>query len=218
MRSFAENSRQAVDQDDNANKDLTMKIDFNKSDGLVPVVIQDNQTLEVLMLGYMNAEALAKTQTEQKVTFFSRSKNRLWTKGEESGNFLMVDSLSVDCDNDTILIKATPKGPTCHTGSRSCFKTDFNQNFIFELEKIIADRYENPVEGSYINKMQTKGLNKIAQKVGEEGVETVIAALAETKTDLINEASDLIFHLLFLLKEKDLSIKDIAENLKQRHK
>ncbi len=183
----------------------------------VPVVIQDNQTLEVLMLGYMNAEALEKTQSEGKVTFFSRSKNRLWTKGEESGNFLIVNSLATDCDNDTILIKATPAGPTCHTGSRSCFNTDFNQNFIFELEKIIADRYENPVEGSYINKMQAKGLNKIAQKVGEEGVETVIAALAETKTDLINEASDLIFHLLFLLKEKDLSIKDIAENLKKRH-
>lgn len=194
------------------------EVDFSKTDGLVPVVIQDNQTLEVLMLGYMNAEALTKTQAEQKVTFFSRSKNRLWTKGEESGNFLMVASMSIDCDNDTILIKATPIGPTCHTGSRSCFKTDFNQNFIFELEKIIADRYENPVEGSYINKMQAKGLNKIAQKVGEEGVETVIAALAETREDLIGEASDLIFHLLFLLKEKELSIKDIAENLKQRHK
>lgn len=194
------------------------QIDFSKTDGLVPVVIQDGQTLEVLMLGYMNAEALAKTQSEGKVTFFSRSKNRLWTKGEESGNFLMVKSLALDCDNDTILIKATPAGPTCHTGSRSCFKTDFNQNFIFELEKIIADRYENPVEGSYINKMQAKGLNKIAQKVGEEGVETVIAALAETRTDLVNEASDLIFHLLFLLKEKDLSIKDIAENLEKRHR
>lgn len=194
------------------------QINFSKTDGLVPVVIQDGQTLEVLMLGYMNAEALAKTQSEGKVTFFSRSKNRLWTKGEESGNFLTVKSLALDCDNDTILIKATPAGPTCHTGSRSCFKTDFNQNFIFELEKIIADRYENPVEGSYINKMQAKGLNKIAQKVGEEGVETVIAALAETRTDLVNEASDLIFHLLFLLKEKDLSIKDIAENLEKRHR
>ena len=200
--------------------DIT-QVDFGKTPPVggwgVPVVIQDNQTLEVLMLGYMNAEALEKTQLEGKVTFFSRSKNRLWTKGEESGNFLMVNSLAIDCDNDTILIKATPAGPTCHTGSRSCFNTDFNQNFIFELEKIIADRYENPVEGSYINKMQAKGLNKIAQKVGEEGVETVIAALAETKTDLINEASDLIFHLLFLLKEKDLSIKDIAENLQKRH-
>lgn len=196
----------------------TNQIDFTKTDGLVPVVVQDDQTLEVLMLGYMNTEAFEKTQQEGKVTFFSRSKNRLWTKGEESGNFLFVQSIALDCDNDTILIKANPVGPTCHTGSRSCFKTDFNQNFIFELENIINDRYENPVEGSYVNKMRGKGLNKIAQKVGEEGVETVIAALAETREDLINEASDLVFHLMFLLKEKGLSIKDIAENLEKRHK
>jgi len=195
-----------------------MNIDFNKGDGLVPVVIQDERTLEVLMLGYMNAEALEKTQTEGQVTFFSRSKNRLWTKGETSNNFLYVKELFVDCDNDTILIKADAVGPTCHTGSRSCFKTEFNQNFIFELENIITDRYENPVEGSYINKMRSKGLNKIAQKVGEEGVETVIAALAETEEEFIGEASDLVFHLLFLLKEKGLSIQDIAKNLESRHK
>ncbi|RZJ79220.1 MAG: bifunctional phosphoribosyl-AMP cyclohydrolase/phosphoribosyl-ATP diphosphatase HisIE [Flavobacterium sp.] len=195
-----------------------MNIDFDKGEGLVPVIIQDHQTLEVLMLGYMNAEAFEKTQNEEKVTFFSRSKNRLWTKGEESGNFLHVKSIDIDCDNDTILIKANPVGPTCHTGSRSCFKTDFNQNFIFELENIINYRYENPVEGSYINKMRAKGLNKIAQKVGEEGVETVIAALAETEDDLIGEASDLLFHLMFLLKEKGLSIKDIAKKLESRHK
>ena len=195
-----------------------MKIDFNKSDGLVPVVIQDEQTLEVLMLGYMNAEAFEKTEKEGKVTFFSRSKNRLWTKGEESGNFLLVKSMHIDCDNDTILIKAKPAGPTCHTGSRSCFNTKYNQHFIFELENIITDRYENPVEGSYINKMRTKGLNKIAQKVGEEGVETVIAALAETEEEFIGEASDLLFHLMFLLKEKGLSIHNIATNLEKRHK
>ncbi len=195
-----------------------MKLDFDKSDGLVPVVIQDNQTLEVLMLGYMNAEAFEKTQKEKKVTFFSRSKNRLWTKGEESGNFLAVKSIHIDCDNDTILIKAKPVGPTCHTGSRSCFNTDFNQNFLFELEKIITDRYENPIEGSYINKMRNKGLNKIAQKVGEEGVETVIAALAETDEDFVNEASDLVFHLLFLLKEKGKTLEDIAVNLEKRHR
>lgn len=198
------------------------QVDFGKtptSGGWgVPVIVQDNQTLEVLMLGYMNAEALEKTQQEGKVTFFSRSKNRLWTKGEESGNFLFVNSIALDCDNDTILIKANPVGPTCHTGSRSCFKTNYNQNFIFELENIINDRYENPVEGSYINKMRKKGLNKIAQKVGEEGVETVIAALAETREDLIGEASDLVFHLMFLLKEKGLSLRDIAENLEKRHK
>jgi phosphoribosyl-ATP pyrophosphohydrolase/phosphoribosyl-AMP cyclohydrolase len=193
-------------------------LDWDKTAGLLPVIIQDYKTLEVLMLGYMNAEALKKTQTEGKVTFFSRSKNRLWTKGETSNNFLFVKELFVDCDNDTILIKADAVGPTCHTGSRSCFKTDFNQNFIFELENIINDRYENPVEGSYINKMRGKGLNKIAQKVGEEGVETVIAALAETEEELIGEASDLVFHLLFLLKEKGLSIQDIAKNLEKRHK
>ncbi|MBT2564054.1 bifunctional phosphoribosyl-AMP cyclohydrolase/phosphoribosyl-ATP diphosphatase HisIE [Pedobacter sp. ISL-68] len=195
----------------------TNSLDWDKTAGLLPVIIQDYKTLEVLMLGYMNAEALEKTQAEGKVTFFSRAKNRLWTKGETSNNFLFVKELFVDCDNDTILIKADAVGPTCHTGSRSCFKTDFNQNFIFELENIINDRYENPVEGSYINKMRNKGLNKIAQKVGEEGVETVIAALAETEEELIGEASDLVFHLLFLLKEKGLSIQDIAKNLEKRH-
>lgn len=195
----------------------TSSLDWDKTAGLLPVIIQDYKTLEVLMLGYMNAEALEKTQAEGKVTFFSRSKNRLWTKGETSNNFLYVKELFVDCDHDTILIKADAVGPTCHTGSRSCFKTDYNQNFIFELENIINDRYENPVEGSYINKMRNKGLNKIAQKVGEEGVETVIAALAETEEELIGEASDLVFHLLFLLKEKGLSIQDIAKNLEKRH-
>jgi phosphoribosyl-AMP cyclohydrolase / phosphoribosyl-ATP pyrophosphohydrolase len=195
-----------------------MYIDFNKTDGLVPVVIQDNQTLEVLMLGYMNQEAYDKTVKENIVTFFSRSKNRLWTKGETSNNFLHVISIHLDCDNDTLLIKVKADGPTCHTGNRSCFNTNYNQNFILQLEQIIADRYENPVEGSYVNKLRQKGLNKIAQKVGEEGVETVIAALAETETDLINESSDLIFHLLVLLREKGLSLDTIAKNLAERHK
>ncbi len=195
-----------------------MNIDFNKTDGLVPVIIQDEQTLEVLMLGYMNQEAYDKTVQENIVTFFSRSKNRLWTKGETSNNFLHVKHISIDCDNDTLLIKVKADGPTCHTGDRSCFKTDYNQNFILQLEQIIADRYEHPQEGSYVNKLRTKGLNKIAQKVGEEGVETVIAALAETETDLINESSDLIFHLLVLLREKGLSLEQIARNLEERHK
>ncbi|MES3018632.1 MAG: bifunctional phosphoribosyl-AMP cyclohydrolase/phosphoribosyl-ATP diphosphatase HisIE [Bacteroidota bacterium] len=194
-----------------------MKIDFNKGDGLVPVIIQDEKTLEVLMLGYMNDEAYQKTSSENKVTFFSRTKNRLWTKGEESGNFLNVISIKEDCDNDTLLIKVKPEGPTCHTGSRSCFDTEYNQNFIFELENIIADRYTNPVESSYINKLRGKGLNKIAQKVGEEGVETVIAALNETENDFINEASDLVFHLLVLMKEKNVSLETIAKNLANRH-
>jgi phosphoribosyl-ATP pyrophosphohydrolase/phosphoribosyl-AMP cyclohydrolase len=195
-----------------------MIIDFEKSDGLVPVVIQDVQTLEVLMLGYMNQEAWTKTQEEGKVTFFSRSKNRLWTKGESSGNFLYVKESHVDCDNDTLLIKVMPEGPTCHTGSRSCFKTDYNQNFLFELENIIADRYANPSDASYVNRLRAKGLNKIAQKVGEEGVETVIAALTETDVDFVNESSDLLFHLLVLLKEKGKTLQDIAVNLEGRNK
>ena len=195
-----------------------MNIDFDKTNGLVPVIIQDEQTLEVLMLGYMNQEAYDKTVQENIVTFFSRSKNRLWTKGETSKNYLHIKSMNIDCDHDTLLIKVEADGPTCHTGSRSCFKTDYNQNFILQLENIIADRYEHPVEGSYVNKLRNKGLNKIAQKVGEEGVETVIAALAETENDLVNESSDLVFHLLVLLKEKGLTLGQIAKNLEQRHK
>ncbi|PRY52690.1 phosphoribosyl-ATP pyrophosphatase /phosphoribosyl-AMP cyclohydrolase [Arcticibacter pallidicorallinus] len=195
-----------------------MSIDFNKGEGLVPVIIQDFQSLEVLMLGYMNEEAFAKTEAEGKVTFYSRSKNRLWTKGEESGNFLYVKNIAIDCDQDTILIKADPVGPTCHTGSRSCFSSEYNQNFIFKLEQIIADRYANPQESSYVNRLREKGLNKIAQKVGEEGVETVIAALNETEFDFINESSDLVFHLLVLLREKNVSLEQIAKNLESRHK
>src|ERR1700761_5715754 len=196
-----------------------MNIDFNKSaDGLVPVIIQDEQTLEVLMLGYMNREAYEKTVAENIVTFFSRSKNRLWTKGEISQHFLHVKSIHEDCDNDTLLIKVKADGPTCHTGSRSCFNTEYNQNFILQLEQIIGDRYEHPQEGSYVNKLRGKGLNKIAQKVGEEGVETVIAALAQTETEMIDETSDLVFHLLVLLREKGLSLETIAKNLEDRHK
>ena len=192
-------------------------IDFEKGNGLVPVIVQDFQTLEVLMLGYMNEEAWGKTQQDKKVTFFSRTKNRLWTKGEESGNFLEVKSYHIDCDHDTVLIKAKPVGPTCHTGSRSCFNTPYNHNFIAELERIIQNRYDFPSEESYVNRLRAKGLNKIAQKVGEEAVETVIAALAETETDFINEASDLMFHLIVLLREKGLSLETIAKNLEARH-
>lgn len=192
-------------------------LDFSKSDGLVPVIVQDAQTLEVLMLGYMNEEAWQKTQAEKRVTFFSRSKNRLWTKGEESGNFLEVVGLHIDCDKDTVLIKARPVGPTCHTGSRSCFNTDFNQNFLLELERIIKHRYEFPSDESYVNRLRSKGINKIAQKVGEEAVETVIAALTETEHDFINETSDLLFHLLVLLREKGISLETIAKNLEGRH-
>ena len=195
-----------------------MNIDFDKSNGLVPVVIQDVQTLEVLMLGYMNEEAWTKTQSEGIVTFFSRTKNRLWTKGESSGHFLHVKETYLDCDQDTLLIKVAPVGPTCHTGNRSCFNTPYNQNFILQLQNIIADRYANPSEESYVNSLRKKGINKIAQKVGEEGVETVIAALNETDVDFVNESSDLIFHLLVLLQEKGKTLEDIALNLESRHK
>ncbi len=194
-----------------------MTIDFNKGEGLVPVIIQDYQTLEVLMLGYMNQEAWEKTQAEQKVTFFSRRKGRLWTKGEESGNFLHVKSMHIDCDQDTILILVDPVGPTCHTGSRSCFKTEFNQNFLLQLERIVQHRIDFPSEESYVNRLRGRGINKIAQKVGEEAVETVIAALTETDTDFINETSDLLFHLIVLLKEKGMSLETIAKNLESRH-
>ena len=172
----------------------------------------------MLMMGYMNQEAYDKTVKDNIVTFFSRSKNRLWTKGETSNNFLHVKSIALDCDNDTLLIKVKADGPTCHTGARSCFNTEYNQNFILQLEQIVNDRYENPKEGSYVNKLREKGLNKIAQKVGEEAVETVIAALAQTETDMINESSDLVFHLIVLLREKGLSLETIAKNLESRHK
>lgn len=194
-----------------------MNIDFSKGDGLVPVVIQDAQTLEVLMLGYMNEEAWKKTEAEKKVTFFSRSKNRLWTKGEESGNFLHVVSSHLDCDQDTILLLVNPVGPTCHTGSRSCFQTEFNQNFLFQLERIIQHRIDFPSDESYVNRLRGRGINKIAQKVGEEAVETVIAALRETDMDFINESSDLLFHLLVLLKEKGMGLETVAKNLESRH-
>ena len=192
-------------------------VDFEKGNGLVPVIVQDFQTLEVLMLGYMNEEAWQKTQEDKKVTFYSRSKKRLWTKGEESGNFLHVKSYYIDCDKDTILIKAAPVGPTCHTGSRSCFQTEYGANFIMELERIINHRYDFPSEESYVNRLRARGINKIAQKVGEEAVETVIAALAETEIDFVNETSDLLFHLIVLLKEKGLSLAAIAKNLEGRH-
>jgi len=192
-------------------------VDFEKQNGLIPVIVQDAQTLEVLMLGYMNQEAWEKTRAEGRVTFYSRSKNRLWTKGEESGNFLQVVSTHIDCDQDTILIRANPEGPTCHTGARSCFGTEYNQNFLLELERIVRRRYDFPSGESYVNRLRGKGLNKIAQKVGEEAVETVIAALAETERDFINEASDLVFHLTVLLREKGIDLKTIARNLEERH-
>jgi phosphoribosyl-ATP pyrophosphohydrolase/phosphoribosyl-AMP cyclohydrolase len=197
-----------------------MAPNFNKSDnGLLPVVIQDNLTNVVLMLGYMNAEAFEKTKKENRVTFFSRSKNRLWTKGEESKNYLDVNSILIDCDQDTILIKATPHGPTCHTGDDTCFKEKNNsENFLFELETIIRERKNNPSDTSYTSSLFKKGINKIAQKVGEEAVEVVIEAKDDNRSLFLNEASDLLYHYLILLQAKDASLNDIITVLKERDK
>ncbi|MFT7331234.1 MAG: phosphoribosyl-ATP pyrophosphohydrolase/phosphoribosyl-AMP cyclohydrolase [Roseivirga sp.] len=192
-------------------------IDFTKGDGLVPVIIQNVNTLQVLMLGYMNEEAYTKTSKENRVTFFSRSKNRLWTKGEESGNFLAVKDIQIDCDNDTILIKAVPKGPTCHTGSTSCFKEETSKGFLYELEQIIHQRIDENDEESYTNKLYKRGINKVAQKVGEEAVELVIEA-KDNDADLFkNEAADLMYHYLILLKAKGFNLTDIEEILSERN-
>jgi phosphoribosyl-AMP cyclohydrolase / phosphoribosyl-ATP pyrophosphohydrolase len=194
-----------------------MKIDFNKEDnGLVPVIVQNNNTLQVLMLGYMNDTAFFKTQKEQRVTFFSRSKNRLWTKGEDSGNFLDVNDIQIDCDNDTILIKATPLGPTCHKGSTSCFSEETAKGFVYELEETINQRIDNNDENSYTNQLFKRGINKIAQKVGEEAVELVIEAKDDDENLFKNEAADLMYHYLILLKAKGLKLKDIEKVLKDR--
>ena len=195
-----------------------MDIDFTKGDGLVPVIIQNFNTLQVLMLGYMNAEAYTKTKAENRVTFFSRSKNRLWTKGEESGNFLVVKDIQIDCDNDTILIKADPQGPTCHTGSTSCFKEETAKGFVYELEQTINERIETNDANSYTNKLYKSGINKVAQKVGEEAVELVIEA-KDNDADLFkNEAADLLYHYLILLKAKGFRLENIEALLKSRQR
>jgi len=193
-------------------------IDFNKGNGLVPAVIQDYSTLQVLMLGYMNEEAFRKTQQEGKVTFFSRSRNRLWTKGETSGNFLIVKEIIIDCDNDALLIKADPSGPVCHTGTKSCFGEETSKGFIYKLEQIINQRVDNNIGESYTNKLFRKGINKVAQKVGEEAVELIIEAKDDDPELFKNEAADLLYHLLILLKTKKVSFSDIEEILKSRHK
>ena len=196
------------------------KIDFNKGDGLVPVIIQHYKTNTVLMLGYMNEEALQKTKEIGKATFFSRSKKRLWTKGETSGNYLIVKDILSDCDKDTILIKANPIGPTCHTGSDTCFNEviDSNNDFLYQLEKIIADRKNNPTDKSYTASLFKKGINKIAQKVGEEAVEIVIEAKDNNDDLFLNEGADLLFHYLILLQAKGFELKNIVKVLEDRHK
>lgn len=193
-------------------------IDFEKGNGLVPAVIQDNTTLQVLMVGYMNREALAKTRKEGRVTFFSRSRNCLWTKGETSGNFLIVKEITADCDNDTLLIKVNPTGPACHTGSKSCFGEESSKGFVYELEQVIHQRIDENVADSYTNKLFRRGINKVAQKVGEEAVEVVIEAKDNNIELFKNEAADLLYHLLILLKTKDVLLSDIEEVLRGRHK
>jgi phosphoribosyl-ATP pyrophosphohydrolase/phosphoribosyl-AMP cyclohydrolase len=198
-----------------------MNINFNKSqEGLVPAIIQDATTNQVLMLGYMNDEAYKKTLEIQKVTFFSRSKNRLWTKGEESGNFLALVSIKIDCDNDTLLIKVNPAGPTCHKGSDTCWNEENNTTygFLSSLEEIIKERRATAdTEKSYVASLFKEGINKIAQKVGEEAVETIIEAKDDNDLLFLNEASDLLFHYLILLQAKGFTLDDIVKNLKGRH-
>ena len=195
-----------------------MKLDFAKGDGLIPVIIQDAMTNKVLMLGYMNEAALDKTKLEGKVTFFSRSKQRLWTKGETSGNFLHVVNIAQDCDEDTLLIKVNPVGPVCHTGADTCFKeTNKTDNFLLHLESVIQDRKNNPSEKSYTTSLFKKGINKVAQKVGEEAVELVIEAKDDDKELFMGEAADLMYHYLVLLAAKDYELKEVIEVLKKRH-
>ena len=195
-----------------------MRINYEKyADGLVPAIVQDAETNRVLMLGFMNAEAFEKTQTSGKVTFYSRSRHKLWTKGETSGNFLHVQSVALDCDADTVLIKANPSGAVCHTGADTCFdERNESENFLFELEKTIRDRRANPSDNSYTTKLFRKGINKIAQKVGEEAIELVIEAKDNDDELFKNEAADLFYHLLVLFAEKEVALKDVLETLKQR--
>ena len=199
-------------------------LDFSKGDGLIPAIIQDAETYQVLMLGYMNEQALKKTLDEGKVTFYSRSKQRLWTKGETSGNYLNLVDIQQDCDDDTLLILADPAGPTCHTGHTSCFfQKEFKPasgdlSFLTELENLIQSRKKERPDDSYTTYLFDEGVDAIAQKVGEEAVETVIEAKNNDDERFINEASDLLFHLLVLLRQRDISLQDIVNNLEKRHR
>jgi phosphoribosyl-ATP pyrophosphohydrolase/phosphoribosyl-AMP cyclohydrolase len=203
-------------------KELVKKVDWNKSgDGLVPAIVQDAATARVRMLGYMNREALEKTIASGKVTFFGRTKQALWVKGETSGNFLLVDDIKLDCDNDTLLITARPQGPTCHKGTETCWGDAQTPDlgFLGELENIIAERAKNgDPEKSYVARMMAKSTEKMAQKVGEEGVETALAAMSNDRDHLMDEAADLVFHLMILLKSKKLSLRDVAALLEKRQK
>ena len=196
-------------------------LDFTKLNGLVPAVIQDNTTLKVLMVGFMNEEAVAKTEETGQVTFFSRTKNRLWTKGEESGNFLNVVSIASDCDNDTLLIKVNPLGPVCHTGDDTCWGEENEESdilFLEYLQDFIDQRKVEMPEGSYTTSLFQKGIRTIAQKVGEEAVETIIGAMANDDENFLYEGADLLYHLIVLLAHKGYRIEDLARELKKRHK
>jgi phosphoribosyl-AMP cyclohydrolase / phosphoribosyl-ATP pyrophosphohydrolase len=197
------------------NPDQIQTLDWQKQGGLLPAIVQDADSLQVLMLGYMNAEALAATLASGRVTFFSRSKNRLWTKGESSGHFLTLVSLEADCDNDTLLVQARPNGDTCHLNRPSCF-AQAPKHFLSMLEDRISERLAADPNESYTRRMLDKGLPKVAQKVGEEAVETVIAALAEDETALLNESADLLYHLLLLLRAKDVNLQQVIDVLKSR--
>jgi len=200
-----------------------MQVDFAKGNGLVPAIVQDAVTRRVLMLGYMNEEALTITQERGLVTFYSRSRQKIWTKGETSGNYLNVRSITSDCDHDTLLIKALPLGPVCHTGSDTCFDEEndpelmASTEFLFYLENVIHDRREHPIEGSYTNHLFSRGINKIAQKVGEEAVELVIEAKDDNKSLFLGEAADLMYHMLVLLAQKNVRLDEVIEVLKGRH-
>lgn len=193
-------------------------LDWAKCNGMMPAIIQDDTTLQVLMMGYMTPEALDKSLEIGKVTFFSRTKNRLWTKGETSGDFLNIVSIHEDCDNDTLLFRVNPVGNVCHKGTKSCFATDETEGFIRQLQSVIQQRHRDMPEGSYTTHLFNKGVNKMAQKVGEEAVETVIEAIDCNDERLLYEASDLIYHLIVLLVSKGMSIADIEKELVKRHK
>lgn len=196
-----------------------MTIDFDKTAGLVPAVIQDAETLKVLMLGYMNAEAFRRTQSEGRVTFYSRSRKQLWTKGETSGNFLVVKEIAIDCDQDTLLILVVPTGPVCHTGSQSCFaEANSAKGFLYELEKTIDRKISTSEQGSYTNSLFKRGINKIAQKVGEEAVELIIESKDDNMVLFKDEAADLLFHLLILLRAKNVLLGDIESVLRERNR
>ncbi|ASI90437.1 MULTISPECIES: bifunctional phosphoribosyl-AMP cyclohydrolase/phosphoribosyl-ATP diphosphatase HisIE [Vibrio] len=201
---------------------LTERIDWEKVDGLVPAIIQDFQSSQVLMMGYMNPEALEKTLETEQVTFFSRTKSRLWTKGETSGNVLQLRNIALDCDNDTVLVKVDPIGPTCHTGTTTCFDGDPQEEsqmvWLHQLEQLLAARKDADPQSSYTASLYARGTKRISQKVGEEGVEVALAATSGDKAELVCESADLIYHLMVLLQDQGLSMNDVVNKLKERHK